>query len=174
MSDIPSRSDEFVSTMLQELARSSPKSASPESSAMLARAFRRHHARRRAVRLIAMFALILAAGGGSFWLTGAFKGISLARRGTAPRNQSPPVGKSLTDKGDAANQVVTGGQVFVALPSFVFETPGEELRVIRVEMSVSSLRVLGARVNDELSTRRIVADLLVGTDGTPYAFRIVS
>jgi hypothetical protein len=41
-------------------------------------------------------------------------------------------------------------------------------------MPVSSLRLLGARVNDELSSQQIVADILVGTDGTPYAFRIIS
>lgn len=175
MSDIPSRSDEFVSTALQELARSSPQSASAESKAALTRAFRRHHTRRRTVRLGVMFAVILTAGGGSLWLAGAFNGISSARRGTASTNQSPPSGvKSPSKQADGANQVVAGGEAFVALPSFAFETPGEELRVIRVEMPVSSLRVLGVRVNDELSTRRIVADLLVGTDGTPYAFRIIT
>ena len=175
MSENPSRSDEFVSTALQELARSGPQSASADSKTALARAFRRHHARRRAVRLVAMFALIFAATGGSLWLAGAFRGSSSARLGAASTNQSQPsVVKSLTSKADAANQAVAGGEVFVALPSFAFETPGEELRVIRVEMPVSSLRVLGARVNDELSTRRVVADLLVGTDGTPYAFRIVT
>jgi len=41
-------------------------------------------------------------------------------------------------------------------------------------MPVSALRLLGARVNDELSTQLIVADILVGADGTPYAFRIIS
>ena len=43
-----------------------------------------------------------------------------------------------------------------------------------VWMPVSSLRLLGARVNDELITQQIVADLLVGADDTPYAFRIIS
>lgn len=177
MSDIPSRYDEFVSTALQELAQSSPQSASAESKAALTHAFRRHHARRRAVRLVAMFALILSTGGGSLWMTGAFHGISLARPSviTSPANQySPSTGENTATKSATANRVVAGGEVFLALPSFAFETPGEELRVIRVEMPVSSLRVLGARVNDELSTRRIVADLLVGTDGTPYAFRIIT
>ena len=177
MSDIPSRYDEFVSTALQELARSSPQSASAESKTELARAFRRHHARRRTVRLVAMFALILAAGGGSLWITRVFNGISPARPlvAASPANQySPSTGENAASKVETENQFVAQGEAFVALPSFVFETPGEELRVIRVEMPVSSLRVLGARVNDELSTRRIVADLLVGTDGTPYAFRIIT
>jgi hypothetical protein len=175
MSDIPSRPDEFVSTALQELARSSPQSASLESRTRLARAFRRHRARRRAVRLTAMFALILATGSGCLWLAGAFNAFSSGRLDTSSANRPrPSAGRRSSSQADAANQVVAGGEAFLALPSFAFETPGEELRVIRVEMSVSSLRVLGARVNDELSTRRIVADLLVGTDGTPYAFRIIT
>jgi hypothetical protein len=160
MSDDPSRSEELVTAALRELARSSPQSVSPESKAALARTFRRHHQRRRAVRVAAMVAAILAVTGASLWLHRAIRESARTR---------PAPGTSFV-----AQQVSAGVEVFVALPSFTFETPGEELRVVRVEMPVSSLRVLGARVNDELSTRRIVADLLVGTDGTPYAFRIIS
>ena len=65
-------------------------------------------------------------------------------------------------------------QPFIALPWFAFKTADEELRVVRVEMPVSSLRQLGVRVNDELITRRVVAELLVGPDGTPYAFRLLA
>jgi hypothetical protein len=63
---------------------------------------------------------------------------------------------------------------FVALPSFALSRPDEELRTLRVEMPTSSLRLLGVRVNDDLNTQQIVADILVGTDGTPYAFRIIN
>jgi hypothetical protein len=160
MSDHSSRSEELLSAGLQELARSSPQSASAESKAALSHAFRRHHARRRAVRVVAMLAAVLVVTGASLWLR------TIVRESVHTRQVSPT--------SVVAQQITAKGEVFVALPSFAFETPGEELRVVRVEMPVSSLRVLGARVNDELSTRRIVADLLVGTDGTPYAFRIIS
>lgn len=80
-----------------------------------------------------------------------------------------PIGQPL-----AESSLLSDGKPFLALPAFAFVTPEEDLRVIRVEMPVSSLRLLGARVNDELVTQRIVADLLVGADGTPYAFRLVS
>jgi len=63
---------------------------------------------------------------------------------------------------------------FVALPSFAFRMPGEELRIIRVSMPVSSLRLLGIQVHGEFSTRRITTDLVIGADGTPYAFRPVT
>ncbi len=65
-------------------------------------------------------------------------------------------------------------QKFVALPSFAFRVPGEELRIIRVSMPVSSLRLLGVQVHGEFSSRRITTDLVIGTDGTPYAFRPVT
>jgi hypothetical protein len=160
MSDRSSRSEELVSAGLRELARSSPQSASAESKAALSHAFRRHHARGRAVRVVAMLAAVLVVTLASLWLR------TMVRESAHTPQVSPT--------SVVAQQITAEGEVFVALPSFAFETQGEELRVVRVEMPVSSLRVLGARVNDELSTRRIVADLLVGTDGTPYAFRIIS
>ncbi|HWC16170.1 MAG TPA: hypothetical protein VG498_04120 [Terriglobales bacterium] len=63
---------------------------------------------------------------------------------------------------------------FVALPSFAFHVPGEELRVIRVNMPVSSFRLLGVQVDGEIPSRRITTDLVIGTDGTPYAFRPIT
>jgi hypothetical protein len=65
-------------------------------------------------------------------------------------------------------------ELFVALPSFVFRAQDEQLRVIRVNMPVSSLRLLGAPVNEEPMTRGLTTvDLLIGSDGTPYAVRLV-
>jgi len=63
---------------------------------------------------------------------------------------------------------------FVPLPSFAFRVPGEELRIIRVSMPVSSLRLLGVQVHGEFSSRRITTDLVIGADGTPYAFRPIT
>jgi hypothetical protein len=63
--------------------------------------------------------------------------------------------------------------LFVALPSFAFCAPDEELRVIRVNMPTSSLRLLGAPIDEESITRRVTTDLLIGSDGTPYAVRLV-
>ena len=81
----------------------------------------------------------------------------------------PAVGQPL-----AESPLHRGDKPFLALPSFAFVAPEEDLRIVRVQMPVSSLRLLGARVNDELITHDVVADLLVGADGTPYAFRLVS
>ena len=69
---------------------------------------------------------------------------------------------------DPANQ-----GLFVALPSFAFCAPHEELHVIRVNLPISSLRLLGAPIDEESMTRRVTTDLLIGSDGTPYAVRLV-
>jgi hypothetical protein len=63
--------------------------------------------------------------------------------------------------------------LFVSLPSFAFCAPDEELRVIRVNMPISSLRLLGAPVDEGSMTRSVTTDLLIGSDGTPYAVRLV-
>ena len=72
----------------------------------------------------------------------------------------------------ARNDVATQG-MFVELPSFALRAPNEELRIIRVNMPVSSLRLLGAPIDEDSMTRRVTTDLLIGSDGTPYAVRLV-
>jgi hypothetical protein len=161
----PSRSQELLSAKLRQLARSSTQAASPELGIALVRAFQRHHRRRKGMRVAAIAAVILAIACGSLWHRFASDHPASAKQ-VAVINQTFGARQETS-----ANRLEN---MFVALPSFAFSRPDEDLRVIRVEMPVSSLRLLGARVNDDLITQRVVADLLVGTDGTPYAFRLVS
>ena len=88
------------------------------------------------------------------------KNSSWHRRHTAPRATV------------AQNDVATQG-LFVELPSFALRAPNEELRIIRVNMPISSLRLLGAPIDEDSMTRRVTTDLLIGSDGTPYAVRLV-
>ncbi len=165
----PHSSEELLSAGLRRLARSSPHTASPELERALVDAFYRRHRRRRTFRLALAVAACLALISGSLWWE------------VAHTYQSEPFASNHR-KGEQAVTAITAkshifdhadASAFVALPSFALSRPDEEFRVLRVEMPVSSLRLLGARVNDELSTQQIVADILVGTDGTPYAFRII-
>jgi len=182
--------EELFSASLRRLARSSPREAPGELENLLTSAFHRHHRTRRALRRLAMAAVILAIGSLSWWRF-------LAPEHRVPTNQiavdaHKPGSEPAQGRDVSANDLplhrppasrprapladspwLDAGKPFLALPSFALVTPEEDLRVIRVQMQVSSLRLLGARVNDELITRRIVADLLVGADGTPYAFRLV-
>lgn len=191
-----SGSEPKLSTALQELSRSAPQSARPELGLALAAAFRRHHLRRRIIRRATFLVVTLGMCVGLLWLR---LGNPIAREArqlsikpsdslkqSAPSengNATPPPGKNQIHRASArARRVshaspktnVAASTPFVALPSFAFRTAQEELRIVRVEMPVSSLRLLGARVNDEIIAGRVTADLLVGPDGTAYAFRLVT
>ena len=182
-----------LSSALRDLARSSPRSASEATRAALAGEFHRHHLRRKATRMSAIVAIAVIVFGG--WL-----GLHTLLRHQPPVEQvevsapspgsQPNTGMQALDRREpqpgqsakaherishpAISEEEASQQLFVALPSFAFATPGEDLRLIRVEMPLSSLRLLGARVNDELIIKTVVADLLVGSDGTPYAFRLIT
>jgi ferric-dicitrate binding protein FerR (iron transport regulator) len=163
----PRSSEELLSAALRRLARSSPQAASPELARVLVQAFHRRH-RRRTIRLALAVAAGIAFASGLLWWR------LVARNPSEPFTSNQQTGQQYLIGLPAESEVFADASTFVALPSFASSRPDEELRILRVEMPVSSLRLLGARVNDELSTQQIVADLLIGTDGTPYAFRIIS
>lgn len=163
-------SQELLAQGLRRLARSSPRGASPELERALLQAFRRRHQRRRTLRFAFAMAVCLAIVSAISWwrlATGNPSGrlASNHRMNQQISSGAAPGSRSLSN---------ADGATFVALPSFALSRPDEELRIMSVEMPASTLRLLGARVNEELSTQKIVADVLVGADGTPYAFRIIS
>lgn len=162
----PHSSEELLSEGLRRLARSSPQAASPTLERVLVQSFHRRHRRRRTLRFALAMTVCLAIVSALLWW-------QLVRRNPSDQfTSNQRIGQQST-----LESHIFGGadaSTFVALPSFALSAPDEELRILRVEMPASSLRLLGARVNDELSTQQIVADILVGTDGTPYAFRIIN
>jgi hypothetical protein len=103
-------------------------------------------------------------------LTPAFAktGTTSSARKSSSVHHPQAASRAATAQNNPASQ-----EVFVALPSFAFCAPDEELRVIRVNMPTSSLRLLGAPIDEDLATRRVTTDLLIGSDGTPYAVRLV-
>lgn len=166
----PHSSEELLSESLRRLGRSGPQAASPELERVLVQSFQRRHRRRRTLRFALAVTVCLAIVSGLLWWR------------LVPRNPSERLGSNQRIGQQSSNEPTleihnfgaADAASFVALPSFALSRPDEELRILRVEMPVSALRLLGARVNDELSTQQIVADILVGADGTPYAFRIIS
>jgi hypothetical protein len=192
-----SRSEAMLSAALHELSRSAPQSAPSELGHALAAKFHRHHLRRRIVRRTAALTAALAVCAGLLWLRpGSAVGRDAKHVSTQIPDSRPQtvLMKDATATPRPRERQITPGVVprthrvlragtkanspvndpFVALPLFAFRAPQEELRIVRIEMPVSSLRLLGAHVNDEMITRRVTADLLVGPDGTPYAFRLVT
>jgi hypothetical protein len=189
------RSEPMLSPALQELSRSAPQSAPPELGQSLAAAFHRHHLRRRIIRRAATLVVSLGIGVGLLWLRLGNPVVPEARQVSIKPSNSvkqsassensdamPQPGRNRIRRTSARTGAlhaspkanVAASTPFVALPSFAFRTPQEELRIVRVEMPASSLRLLGAHVNDEIIAGRVTADLLVGPDGTAYAFRLVT
>lgn len=62
---------------------------------------------------------------------------------------------------------------FIALPSFDPDIPIGQARMIRVELPGSDLQIIGYPVYEDLLQRRVLADVLVGQDGQPYAVRLI-
>jgi hypothetical protein len=62
---------------------------------------------------------------------------------------------------------------FYALPSASELPPVENAMVVRVQLPMSSLRLIGLLVSEESSAERIEADVLVGQDGLARGVRFV-
>ena len=76
-------------------------------------------------------------------------------------------------RSSARAQTAAAIEDFLALPTYDPTIATDGLRIIRLEGRGSDLRLAGAPVSEELSERRVVADFMVGHDGTPYAVRFV-
>src|SRR6185437_4143612 len=140
-----SYSDELLAEGLRRLRRSSPQGVSPELEHVLLQSFSRGHRRRRTLRFAFAIAVCLAMVSALLWwrLAPLYPGERVASN--HPVNQQISNGSA-----PGATLSTNGGAAFVALPSFALNRPDEELRIVRVEMPVSTLRFLGARVNEEL------------------------
>jgi len=62
---------------------------------------------------------------------------------------------------------------FYPLPSASELPPAENAMVVRVQLPMSSLRLMGLLVSEESSAERIEADVLVGQDGLARGVRFV-
>ncbi len=62
---------------------------------------------------------------------------------------------------------------FLPLPTYDPVGAKDELQIIRVEMPIQDLRLVGAPVGADVPNRLVRADFVVGHDGTPYAVRLV-
>jgi hypothetical protein len=194
MREIDSNSEARLSRALRSLTASSPAEAPREIGEALTVVFRRHHARRRMIRRTAMAAAILCLVLPATVLlvvTGRpRKSIPTADAVVASPVATIPaqpvvVAASLparVKKSHATpgrNSVVaTGSDVatidgFMDLPSSDQAVRGEDLRLVRLEVTGRALQMVGAPVAEESADNRMLADFIVGQDGTPYAVRLV-
>ena len=192
--------DDPLSQALRNLAAASPKGAPPELGDRLKGAFARHHSRRRkriaALTGSVVLGLLLAFT--LLWVRPShLRPPNLAdqpRRevptvvakatdcGTVPatnsarathaRRQKPTV-KTGNARSRSATPTVIASSDFIALPSFDPDIPIGQARMIRVELPGSDLQIIGYPVYEDLLQRRVLADVLVGQDGQPYAVRLI-
>jgi len=88
-----------------------------------------------------------------------------------PRVRAKQRSQSLEHSVEAAPAITAGD--FIALPTFDPAVPVGESRMVRMDLPGSALQLIGYPVDGQLLDRRIIADVLVGEDGLPYAVRLV-
>ena len=184
------RTEARLSEALQRMAAASRQGARPEVGVGLVTAFRRHHARRRRIRLAGTLAAVAAclaiiSALMSLRPTGRTSGVQQAGA-PAPDSsakipnavasvpqaaQVRPAVKHIRPR-NTANRVPARRQ-FVALPGYDPAVPANELHVVRVQLPASALWKMGAPVSPDSGARRVLADFVVSQDGTPYAMRLV-
>lgn len=177
-------SGEWLPEALRDLAASARHQAPPDLGAALKTAYlRRHAGRRRARRMcVAAFAVLvlaLSAALGTLRKPATVANnphpapVVAARVGTAlavPPAAESSLAASMPPAGASA-EIVT--ESFLPLPAYSPRIADEDLRVVRVELKGESLRLVGAPVHEENADRLLLADFVVGQDGTPYAVRLV-
>jgi len=183
-----SQSEERLTAALRDLAAASRQGPSPELGVAIKEAFHRHHVRRQRVRTARIGAIVICLA--ILAALPFFRKSSVARpdgQATTVRtippeevNASPNISISQARPRVTAKRAtpdrrkpLTMAQ-FVALPSMDEVPPGNELRVVRLELPVKSLRLVGVPVDEEIPDHRVLADFVVGPDRTPYAVRFVS
>jgi hypothetical protein len=183
-------SEALLSSALHRLAKGSPRNAPGELTTTLTRSFRQHHARRRRVR---------AAGWTAFAACLLATAVLVIEFGIGPKDpvapnlaarpqpvQEPSVASrpartvAPPDRTSDSRTAITAkirpsaeDSGFVALPSYDPAINTGDLQVVRLEMSGADLRLVGEPVAEDLSDQRMLADVVVGRDGTPYALRFV-
>jgi hypothetical protein len=96
---------------------------------------------------------------------------SIASAPVRPRVRAKQRSSSRDHSVGAVPEITAGD--FIALPTFDPAVPVGESRMVRMDLPGSALQLIGYPVDGQLLDRRIVADVLVGEDGLPYAVRLV-
>jgi hypothetical protein len=183
-------SEALLSSALHRLASTGERSAPPELGANLLEKFRYHHRRRRQVRF-AVAAAVAACVLGLGIFAGMLRPVHTADKTTPVQSPEKASAGAPTARVSSApdpearrhrkeeRRVVAGeiqaanDEEFVPLPGYDPAVVSGDLQMVRVTVTGSDLRMLGARVPGDLSDRPVIADFITDRDGTPYAMRLV-
>lgn len=188
---------ERLTDALRRLAASSSQSAPPEVAVGLLGEFRRHHARRRRNRQLAIagLAVCLVVAAVIIGLpthrspnTTPSQTAKLPEATTTPAKQEqpavapavavnpvkrPPVKQVAANRKAVKTTVSAANRTFLALPGYDPTVPLDELHVVRMKLPASALWQMGAPVSANAGTHSMTADFVVSQGGTPYAVRLV-
>lgn len=179
-------SEALLSSALNRLASGSPKGAPDETGGNLLQEFRQHHRRRRQKRtailcstaacLIAVALLLVQK---SAW-NHRTQSPALQAQHSRPSEQLAPPEKASEAQiphnvaSTASTATTSNGEAgYVTLAPYDSTVSAADLTIVRVELTGSDLRLLGAPLSEDFSDQRLLADVVVSGDGTPYALRIV-
>jgi len=182
------QSDVKLSEVLRRVAAAADHDAPAALGDSLMHRFRRHHARRRRIRLGAMtvvavtvlVAVIVSA------RPAAVRGPQISPQNVAGHKPAPPIrsvqpsasssGKrtQARRKRDSHRAPAADFNGFLALNSYDPSMTIGQLQIVRLELPGADLRLVGAPISEDLARRRVLADFVVGQDGTPYAVRLVT
>ena len=181
--------DSQLSAMLRRAGANAPQSAPPALGEKLKSEFRRHHIRRRRernARILLVAACLVVSVMTYLKLKPRPLNIAAIREPaqTTPPSQNvaveqpksnPAQRKSIRKpaSSQAGKKTEIAADRFVALPTFDFAIPIDHLEIVRVDLPGRDLRLVGFPVSEEIADRRVVADVLLAQDGTPYALRLV-
>jgi hypothetical protein len=191
MPEIDPQSDPRLTDALRRMAASSRQGAPAEVGAGLAMAFRRHHTRRRRIRMAGAAGLVACLGlaAGLIFMHGAPQkpsteqarhetGNTPAKTPDLPKATSP-VATTIPPRIEQKRIRPTttahpvANRQFLALPGYDPAVPADELHVVRVQLPAAALWQMGAPMSPDGNGRRVLADFVVSQDGTPYAVRLV-
>jgi hypothetical protein len=179
-----------LSDAIRRLNEMAPQGASPALGDALKDEFRRHHARRSRVQA-ALFSLIAASLVACVVLSVVLLRPRASRTGALhDLPQMPPPSEPIsTGHVEAAVSQPATAKVhapvsarenpaaqedpFVALPTFDPAIPIEHLEMVRLDLPGRALQLVGFPVSEDIAERRVLADVLLAQDGTPYALRLV-
>jgi hypothetical protein len=140
---------------LRALAGESPRQAPARVEQQLVAEFQRRavRRRRRAWLTAASAGTIAAAVAILLWMKPA------TTKPVAVSQETPVLAEAAAD--------------FYPLPEADALPPVESALVVRVQLPMSSLRLIGLTINEERATERIEADVLLGQDGLARGVRLV-
>jgi hypothetical protein len=154
---------------LRALAADGPQDA-PDRVERLLRAEFRKRSRRGRVRVLASFSGVAAMAAGIallLWLREAPKPAAIAMNGAAPAASAMlAAGPAAVEEEDAADAS------FYPLPEAEALPAVENAMVVRVQLPVASLRLMGFPVDEESADAAVQAELLLGQDGLARGVRL--